>query len=404
MPPSNCTSKWRMRMTRLEPSRTTANASGRRASRLSPLFTRSRNSSVLARSASSDNFSYSGSIALMRSTVLRYRRRSRSLRLPKILVRKLVAMKTRPFCLLCAMTERPKSLKQCWIQVEPTFWIASVRATTHQARIPAQERDSTFWPLLRRDSATPVCQRGAGPRSSPQKAVRILGNALHQQLEVQVGPGGAPRGAHFGNALTPLDQIALVNKHLRSMGIAGDQVVSVIDLDHLPILGVVGLGDHHTTGGGQDRSAHISLVVLACVQGRTARDRIDAPAEARTQWTPRHGGLGGHHHLADLLVEQPGFNHRHEVNPLVGNALEIIERRLQFFKGHGACGHQSTTSTRRRLQVCVHTGKTGHPLPQGFQLHHPGLHFTDPSGHDVQVLAQVAVTLLVLILHNQLDH
>jgi hypothetical protein len=40
MPPSICTSKWRIFMTRLEPSRTTAKASGSNASALSPWATR----------------------------------------------------------------------------------------------------------------------------------------------------------------------------------------------------------------------------------------------------------------------------------------------------------------------------------------------------------------------------
>ena len=50
------------------------------------------NASVLAFSASSDSDSRDASMALMRATVLRYCLRRRSLRLPKILVRKLKSM------------------------------------------------------------------------------------------------------------------------------------------------------------------------------------------------------------------------------------------------------------------------------------------------------------------------
>ena len=65
MPPSICTSKWRMRSVRLEASRTTANASGSSSSSVAPSACRFFNSSVFARSASSDSFSSAGSSALI---------------------------------------------------------------------------------------------------------------------------------------------------------------------------------------------------------------------------------------------------------------------------------------------------------------------------------------------------
>ncbi|MDT4865003.1 hypothetical protein FQZ97_997820 [compost metagenome] len=111
MPPSSWTSKWRIFMTRLEPSRTVAKASGSRSSSVSPLAMRSLNSCVLARSASSLSFSNSGSSALMRVTVLRYCLRSRSLRLPKIWVRKLVAMGVERGGHLTRQALRPDSLR-----------------------------------------------------------------------------------------------------------------------------------------------------------------------------------------------------------------------------------------------------------------------------------------------------
>src|ERR1700728_151935 len=72
---------------RLAASRTTANASGNSLSNDPPPATRCLNSSVLARNASSPSFSNSGSSALMRVTVLESWRSTRSLRLPKRLVR-----------------------------------------------------------------------------------------------------------------------------------------------------------------------------------------------------------------------------------------------------------------------------------------------------------------------------
>ncbi len=70
MPPMSCTSKWRISRVRFDASRTTANASGSRSSSVSPLANRSRNSGVLAASASFESAAISPSSALMRVTVL----------------------------------------------------------------------------------------------------------------------------------------------------------------------------------------------------------------------------------------------------------------------------------------------------------------------------------------------
>src|SRR5918998_737990 len=63
MPPRTCTSKGRISRVRLDVSRTTANASGRMSSRVSPRSSLSRNSSVFAPKAPSESFSISGSSA-----------------------------------------------------------------------------------------------------------------------------------------------------------------------------------------------------------------------------------------------------------------------------------------------------------------------------------------------------
>src|SRR5918999_1251380 len=62
-PPRPCTSKGRISRVRLEVSRTTANASGRMSSRVSPRPSLSRNSSVFALRAPSESFSIFGSSA-----------------------------------------------------------------------------------------------------------------------------------------------------------------------------------------------------------------------------------------------------------------------------------------------------------------------------------------------------
>src|SRR5918992_300255 len=68
IPPMTCTSKGRIPNVRLDVSRTTANASGRMSSRVSPRSSLSRNSSVFALKAPSESFSISGSSAETAST------------------------------------------------------------------------------------------------------------------------------------------------------------------------------------------------------------------------------------------------------------------------------------------------------------------------------------------------
>ncbi len=90
MPPMSCTSKWRISRARFPASRTTANASGRIWSSVSPFATRPLNSAVLAFSASSDSAEIDGSSALICRTTVPYCLSSRSLRLPKMRVRMLI--------------------------------------------------------------------------------------------------------------------------------------------------------------------------------------------------------------------------------------------------------------------------------------------------------------------------
>src|ERR671917_297038 len=68
MPPMTCTSKGRIPKVRLEVSLTTAKASGRMPSRVSPFSSLSRNSSVFALRAASESASISGSSAETAST------------------------------------------------------------------------------------------------------------------------------------------------------------------------------------------------------------------------------------------------------------------------------------------------------------------------------------------------
>ncbi|MNF01122.1 hypothetical protein D3C80_2000630 [compost metagenome] len=55
--------------------------------------------------------------------------------------------------------------------------------------------------------------------------------------------------------------------------------------------------------------------------------------------------MGGNHLLADVLIEKTGFQHRHQIHPLVGQALHLIERGLQFFQRQIARTDQYTPAS-----------------------------------------------------------
>src|SRR5688572_1260847 len=89
IPPISCTSKCRMLSVRRPASRTTEKASGSRSSSVCPCWKRDRNSSVLARSCSSESDWTDGSSALISVTTGARRFSSRSLAVPKTFARAL---------------------------------------------------------------------------------------------------------------------------------------------------------------------------------------------------------------------------------------------------------------------------------------------------------------------------
>ena len=100
------------------------------------------------------------------------------------------------------------------------------------------------------------------------------------------------------------------------MGIAGDQVVAVIDFYHVAVGCIEFLRHHHATGRGMDRGADFGWVIQASVQRRGAGKWVNPPAEARAQITTRDRLLGGVQHAPHFLVEQARLHHRHPVGPL----------------------------------------------------------------------------------------
>src|SRR5688500_11350579 len=242
MAPSICTSKWRMRSVRLDASRTTAKASGSSSSSVAPSACRFFSSPVLARSASSESFSSAGSNALMACTTCAYCLSRRWLRLPKM------------------------------------------RAGRRQSASRNLRRDSTsgggenrrfYWKSLR--LLTAGCDRSR----SHQELGGVLRRAPETHLEMQMRPGRAAGRPHFGDLFAPLHQVALAHQDLGGVGVARDQVVAVVDVDHVAILRVEAGEDHHTAGGGDDRRAVVGDEVDAFMHRPLPVERIHAPAEAR---------------------------------------------------------------------------------------------------------------------------
>ena len=112
-----------------------------------------------------------------------------------------------------------------------------------------------------------------------QELLRVLRDALHHHLEVQVRPGRTACRADVGDLLAALDQVALLHPEPGGVGIAGDQVVAVVDFDHVAVGGMNFLRHHDAAGGGQDGRARVGLEVQPGVQRASAGERIDAPAE-----------------------------------------------------------------------------------------------------------------------------
>lgn len=60
--------------------------------------------------------------------------------------------------------------------------------------------------------------------------------AIFVDFEVDVGPRGSAGGAHQGNVLAFLDDIADIYQQFFGMGIAGGVSIAMINLNHEPII------------------------------------------------------------------------------------------------------------------------------------------------------------------------
>ena len=94
-----------------------------------------------------------------------------------------------------------------------------------------------------------------------QKLLWILRDPSHQDLKMQMRSGRAPGASNLGNFLPALDQITAFDQYSRSMGITRDQVIAVIDFNHVAIGWMKLLRHHHTTGRCHDGGSSSPRVV-----------------------------------------------------------------------------------------------------------------------------------------------
>ena len=83
----------------------------------------------------------------------------------------------------------------------------------------------------------------------------ILQDALNQYLEVKVCACGSACGTHFSNLLPALNQVPFFDQYLGRMGVTGDEVVAVVNFNHVAVGLVVFLSNDDATRSSNYRSA-----------------------------------------------------------------------------------------------------------------------------------------------------
>ena len=102
------------------------------------------------------------------------------------------------------------------------------------------------------------------PRS--KKFLRVLEHSLHQHLKVQVRPGGSTGRADFGNFLATLHEIALFNQYPQGMGVPGNQIIAMVNFDHIAVRRMNFLRHHNAPSRRDNRRAWLGGEIKAGVQ------------------------------------------------------------------------------------------------------------------------------------------
>ena len=78
---------------------------------------------------------------------------------------------------------------------------------------------------------------------------------------MQVCSGRAPGRSDGSDLLTALDQIAFFHEHTGSMGVAGEQVIAMVDFNHIAVATAVITGNHHAPRSGKNRCTGFGLEI-----------------------------------------------------------------------------------------------------------------------------------------------
>src|SRR5690606_37461512 len=246
-------------------SRHTAKASGSTLSSDSPLATRWRNSGVLALSSASDSACICGSRALIFLTIPPNCLTRRSLRLPKTLVSRRLSIGvpdtvtgTWPGPGRRAGIEKGRDWR-------PFRWQRALYRGGARGRLQGRRPQS--------GPARPP-RRWLPERDLAQELARVVQPPVLPDLQVHVDPGGTPGRAGLGHLLAGAHQVAHLHRVAGVVGVAGDEAVAVVDLDHVAIAAAHARIADHAIGHAHHRVAGPGVEIDALVELVPATERI----------------------------------------------------------------------------------------------------------------------------------
>ena len=206
-------------------------------------------------------------------------------------------------------------------------------------------------------------------------------------------PGGTAGGAGFGDYVAALHQITGLDQQLGSVGVAGGEVVAVVDIDHVAILSMNFGNNDQAAGRRVNGCTGVDQKIDALVHGVLSGNRIDAPAEA--------GGIPmdvdrfdrGHELFFHLGVEQLVFEDTHVVVTvfhMLGKRVELPGEIVHGQVLHRDGGGQRAAATRGLAHAELlrfDARERRQALAQRIQAHQLRLHLAQPDRHRVQILA-----------------
>ena len=108
-------------------------------------------------------------------------------------------------------------------------------------------------------------------------ALALAGFVIATKI-VRGNSAGTPASV-ASDPLTTLDQIALLDVDLGTVTISRNQIVAVVNLDHVAIFGVKFLDHHHSASSRINGAPIRRWKIQSGMQSRTTRNRVNTPAK-----------------------------------------------------------------------------------------------------------------------------